>query len=52
MTKNKPTKKQTEDFIKFLEKAVASKNLKNNDPAKLEKYKKQLEKERLKIKLL
>jgi len=50
--KKKPTKKETEDYIKFLERAVASNNLKNNDPEKHKKYKEKLEKERLKLKLL
>lgn len=48
----KPTKKETESYIKFLEKAVASDNCKNNDPEKWKKYKEKLEKERLKLKLL
>lgn len=52
MAKKQITKKEIEEFVKFLEKAVASKNLKNNDPAKYEKYKAKLEKERLKLKLL
>ena len=47
--KNKVTKKQVEDYIKFLEKALASKNFKNNEPEKYEKYKQKLDKERLKV---
>jgi len=50
--KNKVTKKQVEDYIKFLEKALASKNFKNNDPDKYEKYKQKLDKEKLKLKLI
>ena len=50
--KNKITKKQVMDYIKFLEKALASKNFKDNDPVKYEKYKTKLEKERLKLKLV
>ena len=52
MAKQKVTKKQIEDYIKFLEKAIASKNLKNNDPLKHEAYKVKLEREKLKLKLL
>lgn len=52
MKKNKITKKNVEDYIKFLEKALASKNFKNNDPEKYEKYKLKLEKEKLKLKLI
>lgn len=52
MKNKKPTQKDIEDYIKFLEKAVNSKNMKTNDPEKWEKYKKKLEKERLKLKLL
>jgi hypothetical protein len=46
-------KKQTEEYIKFLEKRIASKNYKNN--VSEEEYKKtqdKLSKERLKLKLL
>lgn len=52
MPKKQVTKKEVEEFIKFLEKAVASKNLMNSDPHKHEKLKEKLEKERLKFKLL
>jgi hypothetical protein len=52
MAKQKVTKKQIEDYILFLEKAIASKNLKNNDPIKHEAYKVKLDRERLKLKLL
>jgi len=50
--KKQTTKKEIEDYIKFLEKALASKNFKNNEPEKYEQYKGKLEKERLKLKLL
>jgi hypothetical protein len=50
--RNKVTKKQVVDYIKFLEKALSSKNFKNNDPEKYEKYKQKLEKEKLKLKLV
>lgn len=50
--KQKVTKKQIEDYIKFLEKALASKNFKNNSPIEYEKYKVKLDRERLKLKLL
>jgi hypothetical protein len=52
MAKQKVTKKQIEDFIKFLEKALASDNFKKNNPEKYETYKVKLERERLKLKLL
>jgi hypothetical protein len=52
MANKKPTKKEIEDYIKFLEKALASKNFKENEPLKYEKYKQKLERERLKLKLL
>lgn len=52
MKNKKPTKKEIEDYIKFLEKAVNSKNMKQNDPEKWEKYKQKLEKEKLKLKLI
>lgn len=52
MKNKKPTKKEIEDYIKFLEKAVNSKNMKHNDPEKWTKYKQKLERERLKLKLL
>jgi len=45
MEKNKITKKNVEDYIKILRKALASKNFKNNDTEKYEKYK-------LKLKLI
>jgi len=48
----KSTKKEIEDYIKFLEKALASKNFKENEPLKYNKYKQKLERERLKLKLL
>ena len=52
MKNKKPTKKEIEEYIKFLEKAVNSKNMKQNDPDKWEKYRQKLERERLKLKLL
>ena len=52
MKNKKPTKKENEEYIKFLEKAVNSKNMKQNDPDKWEKYRQKLERERLKLKLL
>ena len=52
MANKKPTKKEIEDYIKFLEKALASKNFKNAEPVKYEKYKEKLSKERLKLNLL
>ena len=52
MAKSKPTKKEIEDYIKFLEKAIASQNFKNNNPEKYAKYKQKLERERLKLKLI
>ena len=52
MAKQKVTKKQIEDYIKFLEKALASQNFKNNKPLEYEKYKEKLSKERLKLNLL
>ncbi len=52
MAKKVVTKKDVEDYIKFLEKALASKNFKNNDPEKYEVYKEKLAKEKLKLKLL
>jgi len=39
-------KRKYENFLEFLETAVASENLKKNDPAKWAEYKKKLEKER------
>ena len=50
--KPKVTKKQIEDYIIFLEKALKSENFKNNEPEKYEKYKLKLEREKLKLKLL
>jgi hypothetical protein len=52
MPKQKVIKKQIEDYIIFLEKALASKNFKNNDPIKYVKYQDKLGRERLKLKLL
>ncbi len=52
MAKQKVTRKEIEEYIKFLEKAIVSKNLKNNDPIKHEAYKVKLDRERLKLKLL
>lgn len=48
----KVTKKQIEDYIAFLEKALKSDNFKNNNPTEYEKYKVKLANERLKLKLL
>ena len=39
MAKQKVTKKQIEDYIKFLEKALKSDNFKKNDPIKYQSYK-------------
>jgi hypothetical protein len=50
--KKQTTKKDIEEYIKFLEKALASKNFKNNNPERYEKVKGKLDKERLKLKLL
>jgi len=52
MAKQQVTRKQIEDYIKFLEKALASANFKNNKPEEYEKYKVKLEREKLKLKLL
>lgn len=52
MANKKVTKKDIEAYIKFLEKALASANFKNNEPEKYSKYKEKLAKERLKLKLL
>ena len=52
MVKKQTTKKDIEGFIKFLEKALASENFKNNDPQRYKKYEGKLKKERLKLKLL
>lgn len=52
MAKKQTSKKEIEAYIKFLEKALASKNFKNNEPEKYEKYKEKLARERLKLKLL
>lgn len=53
MAKNKkPSQKDIEAYIKFLEKALASENFKKNKPVEYEKYKEKLAKERLKLKLL
>jgi|LakMenE01Jun11ns_1017448.scaffolds.fasta_scaffold8694366_2 hypothetical protein len=48
----KSQEQQTKEYVQFLEKALKSKNLKNNDPLKYEEYKKKLEKEKLKARLL
>jgi hypothetical protein len=52
MAKKQATKKEIEQYIAFLEKALASANFKSNEPEKYEKYKEKLAKERLKLKLL
>ena len=52
MKNKKVTKKDIENFIKFLEKAINSENFKNNEPEKFIKYQEKLKKERLKLKLL
>lgn len=53
MAQKKSSKKQTEEYIVFLEKRLASKNYKANvSPEEFDKTKKKLEKERLKLKLL
>jgi hypothetical protein len=53
MSKKKaPTRKEIEDYVKFLEKALVSENFKNNDPEKYQKYKDKLAREKLKLKLL
>lgn len=52
MGKKQTSKKDIEAYVKFLEKALASQNFKNNDPEKYEKYKEKLAKERLKLRLL
>jgi hypothetical protein len=52
MSKKTSTKKEIEDYVKFLEKALASENFKNNDPEKYQKYKDKLAREKLKLKLL
>lgn len=49
--KRKQKKPQYGNFLEFLETAVASENLKKNDPKKWEERKKQLEKERFLVKL-
>ena len=48
----KPTRKEIEDYVKFLEKALASENFRKNDPVRYKKYKEKLARERLKLKLL
>ena len=51
--KAKPTKRETQQYIEFLEKRINSKNYKKNVPAEeFEKTKNKLAKERLKLKLL
>lgn len=53
MNNKKPTRKQVEDYIKFLEKRLASKNYKNNvSEEEYKKTKEKLDKERLRLKLL
>lgn len=52
MSKKKTTKKDIENYILFLEKALASKNFKEKEPEKYEKYKEKLAKEKLKLRLL
>lgn len=52
MAKKQSTKKETEQYIAFLEKALKSANFKSNEPEKYEKYKDKLAKEKLKLKLL
>lgn len=53
MAQKKPTKKDVENYIAFLEKRLASKNFKNNvSEEEYEKTKAKLAKERLKLKLL
>lgn len=39
-------KRQYKDYLEFLEKAIASENLKKNEPQKWEEMKRKLEKER------
>lgn len=51
--KTKTTKRETQQYIEFLEKRINSKNYKKNVPAEeFEKTKNKLAKERLKLKLL
>lgn len=50
--KQQVTKKQIEDYIAFLEKALKSDRFKANEPEKYAKYKTKLEREKLKLKLL
>lgn len=52
MKKKQTSKKEILEYISFLEKALASKNFKNNEPEKYLKYKEKLARERLKLKLL
>lgn len=47
----KKSKKQYKDFLEFLETAVASENLKKDDPETWKQRKRQLEKERLLVRL-
>lgn len=51
MAKKQTSKKDIEAYIKFLEKALASKNFKANEPDKYEKYKIKLSNEKLKLKI-
>jgi hypothetical protein len=44
-------KKKYKNYLEFLETAVASENLKKNDPEKWAEYKRKLEKERLLVRL-
>ena len=46
MAKQKVTRKQIEEYIKFLEKALSSDNFKNNEPEKYQTNKVKLERER------
>ena len=46
-----PKEKKYENYMEFLETAVASENLKKNDPTKWEEMKAKLKKERFLVKL-
>lgn len=46
-----PKEKKYESYMEFLETAVASENLKKNDPEKWAEMKKKLEKERFLVKM-
>jgi hypothetical protein len=53
MAKNKPTKKQEEDYAAFLKKRLESKNFKANvSPEEYEKTKAKYDKVKLRLKLL